>query len=116
MPHADLTYSADLDLPARDMLAIIEDTIAAHDSGAGACKGRARPVEITHHRHVLIAIAMLPKAHRDQAFITALAEDLEARLKPLITQSCQFSLRIDFTPPGYITNVHMVDGSALPAT
>lgn len=116
MPHADLTYSADLDLPAREMLRIIEDTIAAHDTGAGACKGRARPVEITHHRHVLIAIVMLPKPHRDAAFLTALGQGIEARLKPLIPQSCQFSLRIDFTPPGYITNVHMVDGSDLATT
>lgn len=106
MPHAELKYSSDLDIDAPALLREIETTILAHDDSAGACKGRAYPTDQFHHTHIAISVSLLPKAHRDAAFLQALLDDLEQRLKARIAQPCAFSLGLNFSGAAYVTNMH----------
>ena len=106
MPQADLKYTSDLTLDAPTILAAIEGTIADYDGAAGACKGRAFKVTEYHHTHVLVAISVLEKPHRDTAFMNGLALELEAAIKAYITAPCAFSLALSFLPNTYITNLH----------
>ena len=109
MPHAELKYSDDLSLDTPKLFTLIEDTINAHDPGAGACKCRAYPTDLFHHTHALFSITMLRKDHRDKAFVDNLLQDLERKLKAEIRQSCQFSLQIEMSPDSYITNTKGVE-------
>ena len=70
MPHAEMKYSSDLELDSAAILAEIEAIILRHDSGAGACKGRAYPTDEYHHSHVTVSVSLLVKPHRDDAFST----------------------------------------------
>ena len=106
MPHATLSYSSDLQLDAGAMLRDIEETILAHDAGAGACKGRAYSASVFHHSHIMIDIALLDKPHRDAAFMAALARDLEARIKVHLLSPCAFSMEVRFSGSQYVTNMH----------
>ncbi len=106
MPHAELKYSSDLDIDAKSILAEIEAVILDHDSGAGACKGRAYPVAQFHHSHIAITVALLTKPHRDEAFSRALLADLESRIKARLGQPCEFSLGLSYSTPFYVTNFH----------
>ncbi|MFY0690860.1 MAG: hypothetical protein JXR14_02950 [Paracoccaceae bacterium] len=106
MPHAELKYSNDLAIDAQAILAKIEETIHSHDSGSGACKGRAYPADIFHHTHLIVEISMLTKPHRDAAFTDALVSDLEAAIKSFVSQSCHFSLSLDYSTGAYVTNLH----------
>lgn len=102
MPQCDLSYSSDVALDAPALLARIEQVICAHDGKAGACKGRAIPVDQFHHSHVLADIALLPHAHRDAAFMAALKADLFDVLRAAVDHSgCWVSLRLDFLPTQY---------------
>ncbi len=114
MPHTDIVYTTDLDLAVGEMFDLVEETINAHDPGAGICKGRAWPCAEFRHTHVSIRVAVLPKPHRDQAFMDALLAELEAGLKRLIPASCYFSLGIEFSPTAYVTDVHVVAGEPFP--
>ncbi|KNG94826.1 hypothetical protein [Pseudaestuariivita atlantica] len=104
MPHATLSYSADLDIDAPALLQEIEEILNAHDPGAGPCKGRAYPAQEFLHTHVLIRISALSKPHRDAAFTAALLSDLEMRIKARLSQACYFTLAIDYSGPNYVTN------------
>lgn len=104
MPHAELKYSNDLILDTPAILATIDSVIRRHDANAGDCKGRAYPASEFHYTHVIAEISMLPKAHRDQAFMNALITDLETAIKAYITQPSFFSLKISFLPETYVTN------------
>lgn len=106
MPHAELKYSSDLDIDTPAMLREIEAIILEHDDGAGACKGRAYPTDLYHHSHIAISVALLRKPHRDAAFLQALLDDLEQRLKARIAQPCAFSLGLTFSGDAYVTNMH----------
>ena len=106
MPHAELKYSSDLDIDAGAILAGIEAIILEHDSGAGACKGRAYPSAQFHHTHIAINVALLTKPHRDAAFSQALLSDLETRIKAQLKQPCEFSLGLSYSTPFYVTNSH----------
>ncbi|WP_406648226.1 hypothetical protein QEZ52_04325 [Aliisedimentitalea scapharcae] len=106
MPHAEIKYSSDLNINAPAILADIEATILNHDNSAGACKGRAWPVEQFHHTHIIINVSLLPKAHRDAAFLQDLLDDLERKIKARIAQPCAFSLELTFSGPAYVTNMH----------
>ncbi len=113
MPHAELKFSSDLDIDAEAVLRDVEETIQRHDSGAGACKGRAYPCETFRHTHVLLDIAMLSKPHRDQAFTDSLMQDLEAVVKSHLKQPCAFSMSLEYSPDdvrfgAYVTNMHTV--------
>ncbi len=114
MPHIDITYSADLELPTGEMFGFVEDTINTLDPGAGVCKSRAWPCADYRHSHVAISIALLPKPHRDQAFLGHLLGELETGLKRLIPVSCYFSLGIDFSPGAYVTDIHRVGDADFP--
>ncbi len=96
MPQADLHYSAGLSLDALAILATLESVIAAHDTSAGDCKGRALPVRDTHHAHVLLRLRILEKPHRDDAFLQALLEKIRAALSPLVPAGCVLSIEIGF--------------------
>lgn len=106
MPHAELKYSSDLEIDAPSILAAIEAVILEHDSGAGACKGRAYPADQYHHTHIAISVALLSKPHRGESFSRALLADLEARIKEQLHQPCEFSLGLSYSTPFYVTNFH----------
>ncbi|MBW4707828.1 hypothetical protein KX928_08530 [Roseobacter sp. YSTF-M11] len=108
MPHAEIRYSDDLTLDAPAVLAEIEEVILRHDPEAGACKGRAYPAAFSHHTHLLLALTLLKKPHRDAAFTASLMADLEAAVKAHIPQSCFFSFRLDYSDGHYVTNRHEV--------
>lgn len=104
MPHADLKYSADLDLDPKAILQTIEAVIGEYDAGAGQCKGRAYPAEVFHHSHVLVEVSVLPKPHRDEAFMNALMSALEKAVEAHLSAPCAFSLAVSFSSETYVTN------------
>lgn len=106
MPHAEIKYTNDLSLDTPTILAEIEKIIHTHDAGAGSCKGRAYPCAEFHHTHVLVAIFMLQKPHRDETFTTALMDELERTIKAHIPTSCYFSLELGYSDTNYVTNRH----------
>ena len=109
MPHAEIKYSADLSLDTDLIFDLIERVLNEHDSSSGVCKGRAYPASSFKHTHILFEISILRKPHRDEAFVQGLVDDLEGQLKGLIGQSCYFSLSVDFSAVGYVTNQHLTD-------
>jgi hypothetical protein len=113
MPHAELKYSADLEIDAQAIFKTIEDTINEHDAGSGQCKCRAYPSAEFHHTHILISISMLPKPHRDDAFTEALINDLETKIKSRLEQNFFFSLLLEYSLKTYVTNEHRVDDAKL---
>ncbi|MFK7746502.1 MAG: hypothetical protein AB8B47_15720 [Roseobacter sp.] len=106
MPHAELKYSADLQIDAPALLAEIEATILRHDPQSGACKGRAYPAAKFHHTHLLVSLSLLEKPHRDAAFTTALMQELETVVKTQVQQPCYFSFGLDYSRGYYVTNSH----------
>lgn len=102
MPQCDLKYSDDLPLDAPALLRTIEEVIFNHDPDAGACKGRAMPVAQFHRSHLLACIGLMPRAHRDAAFMRALQTDLMACLRAALPQGGVWvSLRLEFLPETY---------------
>lgn len=101
MPQADLRYSSQILLDAPAVLATIETVISAHDGGAGACKGRAYPLDQTHHTHVHLMLRMLKKPHRDDAFMQALLAALQTALRPFILAPCILGIELGFIEPHY---------------
>lgn len=106
MPHAELSYSADLNIDAPAILRRIEQVIQAHDAGSGECKGRAYPAAQFHHTHLLVSLSLLTKPHRDAAFTQALMADVEAAVKEMIGPACFFSLSLAYSDAYYVTNHH----------
>jgi hypothetical protein len=96
MPQADLSYSSEIALDPKTILARVESVIAAHDGGAGMCKGRAHALANTHHTHVLLRLRLLNKTHRDDAFMQELLSALETALRPLIPGPCILSIELGF--------------------
>ncbi len=96
MPHADLYFSADQDVPAKDLLQKIEAEIHAFDPSSGVCKGRAHPVAEFNHSHIYLRLSMLPKEHRDAAFAKELGERLAALLQGVATGPCAINVNILF--------------------
>ncbi len=105
MPHADLKYSSDLEIDAAKLLAEVEALIGRHDSGAGACKGRAYPADAFHHTHALLEVAVLRKPHRDTAFMSALLAGLTALLQSYLPSGCACSVALNFSGEHYSTGI-----------
>ncbi|MCI5039931.1 MAG: hypothetical protein MRY81_09625 [Donghicola eburneus] len=96
MPHADLYYSADQTLPAKEVLQKIEDAIHDHDPSSGACKGRAHRIAEFNHSHIYLRLAMLPKEHRDAVFAQELAKKLSDALTSYAQSPCGINVNIRF--------------------
>ena len=109
MPHAELKYSADLEIDAEAILAEVEAVILRHDAGSGECKGRAYPAASFHHSHLILELSLLSKPHRDEAFTHALLTDVEQAVKARIAQPCFFSLSLNYSAGYYVTNTHAVE-------
>ncbi|NRB04111.1 MAG: hypothetical protein HRU30_12700 [Rhodobacteraceae bacterium] len=109
MPHAELKYSADLEIDAEAILAEVEAVILRHDDGSGECKGRAYPATAFHHSHVILELSLLSKPHRDEAFTNALLTDVEHAVKARIGQRCFFSLSLNYSTGYYVTNEHVAE-------
>lgn len=103
MPHAELKYSNDVTLDAAQLLADIEATILRHDTGSGACKGRAYPAAMWNHSHIMLDLAMLAKPHRDKAFADGLTAALNAEIKRHLSQKCYISIAVRFMDDTYYT-------------
>ncbi|WP_435164318.1 hypothetical protein [Falsirhodobacter sp. 1013] len=97
MPQADLYFTTDQTLT--DILPEIERTIAAFDSGAGVCKGRAHPVADHHHSHIFLRLSLLPKPHRDDVYAAELGKRLaevirsHAKAPAAVAVNIQFDLK-----------------------
>lgn len=113
MPHAELKYSADLKIDAPALLARLEYVIGTHDADAGAVKGRAYRTDVYHHTHVILAVSLLPKAHRDDGFLRALVADLEQTMRRMISQPCYLTVDVTFSGPHYVTEY--IQGDISPA-
>lgn len=103
MPQADLFFTADKPLHAREILAQIQGVIAGFDTTAGACKGRAHPISDYHHSHVLLRLSMLPKPHRDDAYAAELGRRLMELLKQHVAAPCIVNVQIRFDLVHYTT-------------
>ena len=103
MPHAEIKYSSDLQLDSAAILAAIEAIILRHDSGAGACKGRAYPTSEFHHSHVTVSVSLLVKPHRDAEFSAALLSALEKAVSAMLPRPCEFSFGLQYSTPHYVT-------------
>ncbi|MEM7439636.1 MAG: hypothetical protein AAF393_08560 [Pseudomonadota bacterium] len=103
MPHADFKFSADMQLDLPDLFAFVEDALNDHDPEAGACKCRAYPAAHFHHTHLLVEVSCLAKPSRDAAWTAAVMQTLETGLKSRLTQPCQFSLKLIYSPSTYVT-------------
>ena len=103
MPQADLKYSGDVKFDTIKLLADIEALILRHDSGAGACKGRAYPAQAFHHSHVLLEVGVLDKPHRDKAFMQALLDDLTALLDAALPKGTERAVSLKFALEHYET-------------
>ncbi|MEM7206337.1 MAG: hypothetical protein AAF434_00805 [Pseudomonadota bacterium] len=114
MPHCEIKYSDNLSFDAEDMLSMVEAIINEHDSNAHECKGRAYPTSIYHRPHLKVTVSLLPKPHRDDSFTKKLMDDLEMRVKEKLSQSCYFSLLVEYSSNFYVTNEHVVVGDNLP--
>lgn len=101
MPHADLYFSADQTLPAKELLEQIEKTIHDFDPTSGACKGRAHPIAEFNHSHIYLRLAMLPKEHRDSAFAKELGQRLSQVLAPQAKAPCGVNVNIVFELVNY---------------
>ncbi|MCX7566707.1 hypothetical protein OS189_10175 [Sulfitobacter sp. F26169L] len=101
MPQADLSYSSEIQLDPRTILATIESVIASHDDTAGACKGRAHPLAQTHHKHVLLRVRLLDKPHRDEAFMQRLTDALGNAITPLIPPPAVLGIELGFLERNY---------------
>lgn len=103
MPHCDLHYSGDLDIDATAILAEVEAIILAHDSGAGATKGRAYPAPHFLHTHFKATLSLLSKPHRNAEFSAALQRDVVAALSAHLPRPCWLSVDITFSTALYHT-------------
>lgn len=101
MPQADLSYSATLKFDAAAVLAKIEEVIGAHDASSRDCKGRAHPLAVTHHDHVLLRLRMLEKPHRDDAFMQGLLAALADALDPMIPAPSVLGIELGFLERHY---------------
>ncbi|MEL6189062.1 MAG: hypothetical protein AAFU79_30950 [Myxococcota bacterium] len=99
MPQADLYFASDVDIDAARVLAQVEVVVSEHDAGAGECKGRAFPVTVTHHRNVLLQVAVLEKPHRDHAFMTGLQTKLFGVLEAMVPSPCVIAVELRFQSP-----------------
>ncbi len=113
MPHVEIKYSDNLDISSQTIFDVIEEVINKNDSSAGECKSRSYPCSEYKYSHILIAISLLTKPHRDEEFTLALSRELEESIKQHLKQSVYFSLNIDYSLAHYTTNVHLVDGDIL---
>ncbi|THH38528.1 hypothetical protein E4Z66_02875 [Aliishimia ponticola] len=103
MPQTELRYSSDLALDGAEILTRIEEIILQHDGGAGASKGRAYPAAAFTHTHLMATVSLLPKPHRDDAFVDALKNDVFAYLAELLPRPCWLSVDVNFSGNGYQT-------------
>ena len=103
MPHAELSFSADLALDLRSILSNVEAVILRHDPDAGECKGRAYPAEVFHHTHCLLSVTMLRRKHRDEPFTQALLHDLEVEMRQHLVADSFLSIGISYSDANYIT-------------
>ncbi|MEQ6201982.1 hypothetical protein ABMC88_02905 [Sulfitobacter sp. HNIBRBA2951] len=101
MPQADLSYSATLQFDAAAVLAKVEEVVTAYDASSGECKGRAHPLAVTHHDHVLLRLRMLEKPHRDDAFMQGLLAVLSDALEPMIPVPSILGIELGFLERHY---------------
>ena len=103
MPHAEIKYAPDVIFDAGAVLKEIERVLQSHDPGSGDCKGRAYPAKHAQHAHVLVEISMLPKPHRNSAFMQPLRQELFDTISSHLPRPIWLSLTVDFSGPDYIT-------------
>ncbi|WP_299700176.1 hypothetical protein [uncultured Tateyamaria sp.] len=103
MPHCELSYSSDLAIDAKAILAEVEACILRHDDGAGETKGRAYPAPVFLHTHLKASVALLAKPHRNAAFTAALQKDLVGLIAAHLPRPCWLSVDITFSSQTYHT-------------
>lgn len=104
MPQVELKYSNNLKLYAEGIFQTIESVINDLDDSAGVCKSRAYPAAEYKHSHVLISVALLPKAHRDDGFMQNCVNSLKAALQQYMPEDIYFALDVFFSGKYYVTS------------
>lgn len=103
MPQLDLKYSADLNLNPTAIFTAMESTIQSLDDSAGICMSRAYPATDYLHQHVYCHVSVLNKAHRDDAFMKRLYENLTHTLATFIPKQCHYAIELEFCSAYYST-------------
>ena len=65
----------------------------------------AYPAPQSHHDHVHVAVSLLPKAHRDAPFMSALLGDITAAVQRAVPPDVYLSVGLSFSSPYYVTGL-----------
>lgn len=106
MPHADIQYTADIQIDVKTLLSDIEEIILDLDPNSGACKGRALKVDEFHHSHVNIEIRLFATKHRDIILLNKLINRVDRRAKLLLKKAAHVTVKLEFTPLTYLTGFY----------
>ncbi len=103
MPHAELRFSTDLNVDADVILRGIEAILQKRDDTSGDCKGRAFRADVSLHPCMYVHVSLLPKAHRDAAFMTSLRAELYEFIAAHLPRPCWLSMDVEFSGADYRT-------------
>ena len=103
MPHADIKYTADIQIDVKTLMSDIEDIILDLDPTSGACKGRALKVDDYHHSHINIEIRLFATKNRDIDLLNELINRIDTRAKSFLKKAAHVTVKLEFTPLTYLT-------------
>ena len=94
MPHADIKYTADIQIDLKTLMSDIEEIILDLDPTSGACKGRALKVDEYHHSHINIEIRLFATKHRDIDLLNELINRVDSRAKALLKKAAHVTVKL----------------------
>lgn len=103
MPQCDVFYSDDVEMDFEPMFQAMENKLNEQDPSASLCKSRAFKSDRFLHTSVLIRVALLPKSHRDQAFMQQCLENMEHVVKPFVPEGVYYAVELVFSSEYYLT-------------
>ena len=106
MPHADIKYTADIQIDLKTLMSDIEEIILDLDPTSGACKGRALKVDEYHHSHINIENRLFATKHRDIDLLNEIINRIDARAKSLLQRAAHVTVKLVFTPLTYLTGFY----------
>ena len=106
MPHADIKYTADIQIDLKTLMSDIEEIILDLDPTSGACKGRALKVDEYHHSHINIEIRLFATKNRDIDLLNELINRVDSRAKALLKKAAHVTVKLNFPPITYLTGFY----------
>ena len=106
MPHADIKYTADIQIDLKTLMSDIEEIILDLDPTSGACKGRALKVDEYHHSHTNIEIRLFAAKNRDIDLLHELINRFNSRTKSFLKKAAHVTVKLEFTPLTYLTGFY----------